>query len=558
MGEVDRRGGAALTTSRRRRRAASYDAVIVGAGPNGLVAANVLADAGWRVVVLEARGTPGGAVASARSLDPEIVTDVCSAFYPLAAASPAMLHLELEDHGLEWCHAPVVLANPLPGGDAVAVHHDVDATAADLAARHPGDGDSWCRLSALFDKVRGPLLGALCTPFPPARPAASLVRSLGLSETLRFARLALLPVRRFGEEELGDPGARLLFAGCTAHTDLSPEASGGAFFGWLLAMLGQRVGFPVPKGGAAELTGALVRRLESKGGEIACHSDVVHVTVRAGRAIGVVTAGGTTVRARRAVLADVAAPALYGTLVDAHRLPRRTPDDVRRFDWDRATIKIDWVVNGSVPWRADAARRAGTVHLAHSVDELTRHAAELALGEVPSRPFVVLGQAGVADPSRAPQGRGAIWAYTHVPARVRADPFGVLEGTWDEEELSTFADRIETRIEQHAPGFRALVAARQVSGPAELEAHDANLVHGAVGGGTAALHQQLVFRPVPGLGRPETPVRGLYLASASAHPGGGVHGACGWNAAQAALRAHGAPGRAASLALVAAQRRLAR
>lgn len=542
----------------RHRRAGSYDAVIVGAGHNGLVAANVLADAGWRVLVLEAQGTPGGAVSSTRSLAPGVVTDVCSAFYPLAVASPAIVRLGLEDYGLEWCRAPTVLANPLPGGDAVVVHGDVEATAAALDARHPGDGDAWRRLYDLFERVSGPLLDGLCTPFPPVRAAGRLLRTIGAGEALRFGRLALLPVRRLGEEELGDAGARLLLAGCTAHTDLSPEASGGAFFGWLLAMLGQRDGFPVPKDGAGRLIDALVRRLESKGGELRCDSEVVHVTVRAGRAIGVVTASGTSIRAHRAVLADVAAPALYGALLDADRLPPRLADDLRRFNWDRATVKIDWVLNGPVPWLAPEVHRAGTVHLANSVDELTRYEAELAMGEVPSRPFVVLGQSGVADATRAPRGMSAVWAYTHVPAAVRADPFGVLKGTWDEDECSTFAERIEARIEQHAPGFRALVTSRRVAGPRDLEAHDANLVHGAINGGTAALHQQLFFRPVPGLGRPETPVRGLYLASASAHPGGGVHGASGWNAARAALRAHARAGRLTSLGLVAAQRRLAR
>jgi len=558
MGAGFGQGAFVLTSPAPRRRVAHYDAVVVGAGPNGLVAANVLADAGWHVAVLEAASTPGGAVASSASLGPGIVSDVCSAFYPLAVASPAFVDLHLEEHGLEWCRSAAVLCNPIRDGDAVTIHDNLEATAEALDSRHAGDGDAWRRLYALFERASGPLLDSLCTPFPPVRSATHLLRALGPPEALRFVRLALLSARRLGEEELADVDARMLFAGTAAHTDLSPEAAGGAFFGWLLAMLGQRHGFPVPKGGAARLTEALVRRLESRGGELRCDCEVVHVTVRAGRAIGVVTATGATVRARRAVLADVTAAALYGTLVDADRLPARVPEDLRRFHWDPATVKIDWVTRGPVPWSAPDARRAGTVHIASSVDELTRYHAELAMGEVPSRPFVLLGQSGLADPSRAPAPAQAIWAYTHVPARVRGDPFGTLTGRWDADELSTFAARVEARIEQHAPGFRALVTARRVAGPLELAAHDANLVHGAINAGTAALHQQLLFRPTPGLGRPETHVRGLYLASASAHPGGGVHGACGWNAARAALRGHHGTGRLAARGLVAAQRRLAR
>ncbi len=522
------------------------------------MAANVLADAGWRVLVVEEQPIPGGAVASAPYLGSDLRADVCSAFYPLAAASPAFASMHLEEHGLEWCHAPVVLANPLPSEDAAVLHRDPAETVERLETATPGDGIAWSRLFGLYTAASPALMDALCTPLPPLRPAAALRRALGSAGLLRFARLALLSSRRLGEEEFSGPHGRVLVAGCAAHSDLGPEAAGGGFFGWFLAMLGQANGFPVPRGGAAELAGALVRRLESRGGELVCDERVVGISVQRGRARGVETASGGRYRARRAVLADVTAPALYCDLLDGRLLPRRVPEDIRRFHWDHATVKVDWRVRDGIPWVTPEVCRAGTVHLSHGVDDLTRSSAELAMGTVPAHPFVLLGQPAVADATRASGDHVPIWAYGHVPRQVRADPHGVLRGIWDEAELAAFADRIEARIEAHAPGFRGRIVARHVMGPLELFAHDANLVTGAINGGTASLHQQLFLRPTPGLGRPETPVAGLYLASSSAHPGGGVHGACGWNAARAALRSASGAGRATGRGLVMLQRHLAK
>lgn len=545
-----------MTTGGPGPRAATYDAIVVGAGPNGLVAANVLADAGWGVLVVEEQPTPGGAVASASYLGPDLLADVCSAFYPLAAASPAFASMHLEEHGLEWCHAPVVLANPLPGESAAVLHRDVEQTADGLEMERAGDGLAWSRLFTLYNEASPALLDALCTPLPPLRPAGALLRALGSGGLLRFARLALLTSRRLGEEEFSGSHGRLLVAGCAAHSDLGPESAAGGFFGWFLAMLGQAHGFPVPRGGAAELARALVRRLESGGGEVVYGERVVAISVKRGRVRGVETSSGNRYRARRAVLADVSAPALYGELLEHRVLPRRVPDDIRRFHWDPATIKVDWRVRDGIPWSVPDVRRAGTVHLCHGVDELTRSSAELAMGTVPAHPFVLLGQPAVADTTRSSAGHVPIWGYAHVPLEVRADPYGILRGTWDESELAALADRLEARVEAHAPGFRSRVVTRHVMGPFELSGHDANLVRGAINGGTASLHQQLVLRPTPGLGRPETPVAGLYLASSSAHPGGGVHGACGWNAARAALRANSGAGRVAGRGLVMLERHL--
>lgn len=511
------------------------DAVVVGAGHNGLVAANILADAGWSVVVLEEQDHPGGAVASADYLGPGYVADVCSAFYPLAAASPAIASLELERHGLEWCHAPAVLAHPLADGRCVLLTRDVEETAAGLEELGAGDGQAWRRLCGLWRDIGEPLVHAALGPFPPLVAGARLAARLRVAGGLRFGRFAVLPVRRLAEEEFDGPGS-LLLAGCAQHTDLSPEAAASSAYGWLLAMLGHQVGFPVVSGGAGQLTAALVRRLESRGGRVVCSSPVRSIVVREGRAVGVTTDGGE-VPARKAVLADIVAPQLYGGLVGWDHLPAALKDDVRRFQWDYATVKVDFAVRGGVPWIAEGARRAGTIHLGESLDLMTEYSSQIAMGRVPSSPFVLMGQMTTADPSRSPAGTEVVWAYTHVPRQVRGDAGADgITGSWDDREREAITERVVGRIEQFAPGFAERVTARHVLTPADLEAHDSNLVGGAISGGTSAIHQQLVFRPTPsGAGRPETPVGGLFLASASAHPGGGVHGACGANAARAAL-----------------------
>lgn len=524
------------------------DAVVIGSGPNGLVAAILLADAGWDVLLLEAQSEPGGAVRSAEVTVPGFVSDLYSAFYPLGMASPVMSRLGLDQHGLRWTHAPKVLAHPLPDGRAAVLSRDLDLTAANLDSFHPGDGDAWRRLYAEWDRLREPLLAALFTPFPPVRAGVRLTRTLGLSGALRFARFGTLSVRRLAQENFAGEAPGLLLAGNAIHTDLAPESAASGIFGWLLAMLGQTVGFPVPVGGAGQLTAALVSRLQAAGARLECNARVERVLVRDGRAVGVRTSDGREYTARRAVLADVDAPSLYLHLVGREHLPALLLADLERFQWDNATVKVDWALSRPIPWTAEGARGAGTVHVGGELDNLSRYCHALDLQLIPAQPVVILGQMTTADPTRSPAGTESAWGYTHVPWRVRGDVGGELSGDWSAAvERERFLDRLESQVESFAPGFRDCLLARHVQFPGEMEAHDGNLVGGAINGGTAGLHQQLIFRPVPGLGRPETPVTGLYLASSSAHPGGGVHGGCGANAARAALHA-GVGGRLAVVA----------
>ena len=498
------------------------DAVVIGSGPNGLVAANRLADAGWSVVVVESGDEPGGAARSGELIEPGFVNDSFSAFYPLGAASPALRSLELERWGLVWRHGPLVLAHPASDGTCVVLSRDIDETAASLDSFAAGDGDAWRGLFALWRRIRDPVLRGMVTPMPPVRSGAELTARLGPLGVLRLARLAVLPVRRFVREHFRGEGAARLLAANALHSDLTPETALGGFFGFLLCALGQDVGYPVPEGGAGEVTRALVRRARSRGVRVVTGARVARVIVRRNAAVGVRLADGTELAAARAVVADVDAIALYLSLLPRDAVPRSVLADLRRFDRDWATVKVDWTLDAAVPWTHPDVRRAPVVHLTDSLDALTVWASEIARGLVPARPFLLFGQYSMADPTRAPDGRETAWAYSRVPQGVQVD-------------VDAFATRMEDEVEALAPGFRGRVRGRLVRGPAELAAENPNLVGGSIGGGTAQLHQAFVFRPVPGLGRPETPVARLYLASSSAHPGGGVHGGPGAIAARAAV-----------------------
>ncbi|GGK85333.1 FAD-dependent oxidoreductase [Mangrovihabitans endophyticus] len=501
------------------------DAVVIGAGHNGLVAANLLADAGWDVEVLEATAQPGGAVRSGHITAPGYLSDLFSSFYPLGYASPVLRSLRLDEQGLTWTHAPDVFTHLLPDGRAATVNRDLTTTMASMEQFAAGDGERWRRAYEEWCAASPHLLDAVLGPFPPVRAGLRLARRLRAAGLLRLARRVVLPAREMGRELFAGQGGALALAGCGLHTDLSPDQPGSGVYGWLLAMLGQEHGWPVPVGGSQRITDALVDRLRARGGRITYGARVTRVLTARGRAMGVRTADGSDRRARRAVLADVPAPALYLDLVGASRLPPRLAEDLAHFRWDGATVKVDWAVSSRIPWRNPAVAGAGTVHLGADLDGLSRYATQLAASEVPRRPFLLLGQMTTADPSHSPEGTESAWAYTHLPHRE----------SWSADEISAHVERIEAVIEDHAPGFARNVVGRHVFSPADLEEADPSLVGGALAGGTAAVYQQLFLRPVPGLGRADTPVDRLYLASASAHPGGGVHGAPGANAARAAL-----------------------
>jgi phytoene dehydrogenase-like protein len=508
------------------------DAVVIGAGHNGLVAASLLADAGWDVLVLEAQAEPGGAVKSAE-LVPGYISDLYSAFYPMSVFSPVLRDLALEDHGLRWVHAPAVVghARDAADEDAAILYREIDRTAAQLDRHHAGDGQRWCDLFEQWQKIKVPLLETLFAPFPPARGVLGLLRRLGTADALRLAHLLLLPAGVMAEQLFDGDAARLLLLGNAMHADVPIDAPASGVMGYLMIMMGQDGGFPVPLGGAGQLTAALVRRAESAGARVECGRPISSIEVRGNRATAVRTADGATIRCRRAVIANTSAPQLYQRLLPADCLPAPLRHGLDRFVWDTPVLKLNYAVDSPVPWRSKNLADAGTVHLGADHDGLIRWMADLNTRTLPEHPFILFGQMTTADSTRSAAGTESAWAYTHLP-----------RGLADDESAELLAERVDRVLEEHAPGFLAHVIGRTTQRPSDLESSDENLHTGAVNGGTSQLFQQLVFRPAPGFGRAETPLENVFLGSAGASPGGGVHGVCGRNAARAALAADGVTG----------------
>jgi phytoene dehydrogenase-like protein len=328
--------------------------------------------------------------------------------------------------------------------------------------------------------------------------------------------------RRYFQTE----AARRIIPGLALHVDLGPHDATGAGLGLVLALLAAGSGFRVPIGGARAITHSLLRRLEENGGRVQLNSHVNAIVVRGWKVAAVRTDAGDEIPVRRAVLADVGAPGLFLKLLKKHWVPSWLLHSMRRFRYGWGTFKMDWALSGPVPWSAAEARESAVVHAGDSIDDLTQFTHEVRGGKLPSNPYLVIGQQSLVDPSRSPGGQ-TLWAYSHVP--------NYMDGEWSQHR-EPFADRIDQRIEGLAPGFRSLIRARAIHSPADLESMDENLVGGDLGGGSARWPQQLFFRPAFPYFRYRTPVHGLYLASASTHPGAGVHGACGFNAAHMAMR----------------------
>jgi phytoene dehydrogenase-like protein len=476
------------------------DAVVVGSGPNGLVASVTLAEAGWRVLLVEAESRPGGGLRTEELTLPGFRHDVCATVLALAAASPA-LRGHAGAGGVTWAHPAVPLAHPLDDAPAALLHRDLATTAAGLAATAGGparaagpDPSGWGRLLRPLVAAGPRLVESVLAPFdlPPAAPLALAL----------FGAAGALPATALARTALRGGQARALLAGLASHSmlDLGRPATAGV--GVLLGVLAHQVGWPVAAGGSSALVEALVARLRALGGEIHLDHQV---------------RGLDDLPPARAVLLDLTPRQVLRVAGD--RLPGSYRAGLARYRYGPGVFKVDWALDGPVPWRDETVARAGTVHLGGTLAEVAASEREVARGRHSRRPFVLFVQATVADPSRAPAGRHTGWAYCHVP----------LGSTVDQ------TSAIEEQVERFAPGFRDRILARHVMGPAALEAHNANEIGGDIAGGTADL-RQLLARPVLSRHPWATPVPGLYLCSSSTPPGPGAHGMSGLHAARLALR----------------------
>jgi phytoene dehydrogenase-like protein len=465
-----------------------YDVVVVGSGPNGLVAAITLAKAGASVLVLEASDAPGGGCRSAELTLPGYIHDICSAVFPMAVLSPAFRKIGLEQLGVEYVSPDVALAHPLADGQVATLQRSLDATAAELGR----DSDAWTDLMGPFADQG--FIESLLGPMWFDRSA--------LWRKLRFGLLGLRSCDSLVKNRFAGAKARALFGGCAAHSILALDRPGTASFGLVLALSGHVAGWPFVRGGSLEITNALVRRFAEHGGELEVNRRVTSLD---------------QLPATKSILFDLNPHQVASICGDG--LPTRYRAQLARFRRGPGIFKVDWALDGPIPWKNPECARAGTVHVGGTYEEVSNSEGEVARGAVPEKPFVLLAQQSVFDSTRSPAGKQTGWAYCHVPNGCTED----------------MTARVEAQIERFAPGFRERILARHTMSPAQLEAHNAAMIGGDISGGANDL-LQFLFRPVPRRNPYATPNPRIFICSSSTPPGGGVHGMCGHLAAQTVLR----------------------
>ena len=470
----------------------TLDAIIVGAGPNGLAAAVTLARAGRSVLVLEAMETIGGGTRTAELTLPGFKHDVCSAIHPLGVASPFFRSLPLDKYGLKWIYPPVAVAHPLDDGSAAFINGSMEETAKNL----DGDGRAYQRLIAPllrnWELIMPELLGPL--PLPPRHPFAMA----------RFGLAAIRSAHGLADSYFKGERARALFAGLAGHSMLPLEDPLSASFGVAMALMAHSVGWPIPQGGSHAITDALAAYFCSLGGEIQT---------------GVLVESLEQLPPARAVLLDVTPRQLLKIAGD--RLPGGYRRKMEHFRYGVGVCKVDFALDGPIPWKAPECRQTATVHLGGTLEQISASEEAIWRGEHPEQPYVLLAQQSLFDPSRAPQGKHTAWAYCHVPHGSTVD----------------MTDRIIAQIERFAPGFRDLILAHNTRTAVEMELYNPNYIGGDINGGVQDW-RQFFTRPTISLSPYSTPAKGIYLCSSSTPPGGGVHGMCGYHAAQAVIKGY--------------------
>lgn len=468
---------------------ANYDAIVVGAGPNGLAAGIVLARAGLKVQIRERAEHPGGGASTEALTLPGFLHDVCSAVHPLGIGSPFFRRLPLGRHGLEWIQPPAPVVHVFEDGSSVAQERSTTETARGLGV----DGRAWRLLMDPFvprvDALFGDVLGPLRIPRHPLLFAA-------------FGIVAMQPATLLSKLLFRGPRARALFSGMAGHATLPLEQPPSAVFGMLLGIAGHAVGWPIPRGGSQSITRALVSYFSSLGGDLVTSAPVESLD---------------ELSSARAVVLDVTARQALQLAGD--RFPHWYRRRLSAFKYGLPTFKLDWALDGPVPWLSPDAARSATVHIGGPMEEIAAERRGSWAGHVADRPYLLFVQPSLFDPTRAPEGKHVAWAYCHIPKNCTED----------------MTERMEAQVERFAPGFRNRILARSSMGPWELERHNPNLVGGDITGGESTL-LQLFFRPAPKMVPYATPLENVFLCSASTPPGAAVHGMCGYHAARAVLR----------------------